>query len=285
MDVINIGSLNLDWVYQVPHFVQPGETLSAHAFNEYVGGKGLNQSIALARAGCAVAHVGAIGHNGDLLLQALKADGVNTDFVTLLDGPSGHAIIQVSPQGENAIVLFPGSNEKLTINQIKQALTHFSDAKSVLLQNETNASADIMHLAKEAGKILFYNPAPMLPRVNELPLHLVDVLILNETEAEKLHCESLIAKHPDLIVVITEGEKGVTVLTHGKSEHYPAVHVERVIDTTAAGDTFIGYFMAEYLQTQNIPRAVSLATRAASLCIQQAGAAQSIPKLMADEAM
>lgn len=285
MDVINIGSLNLDWVYQVPHFVQPGETLSALSYNEYVGGKGLNQSIALARAGCKVAHVGAIGHNGEILLQALKKDGVNTDFVSMLDGPSGHAIIQVSPQGENSIVIFPGTNQQIKLEDIKQAFAAFPDAKAVLLQNETNATADIIRLAKQAGKHVVYNPAPMLPTVGELPLDLVDVLILNQIEAQRLSGENSVAKQckamhdrwPHLIIVLTQGSYGITVGINGNSQHYAAVPVQQVVDTTAAGDTFIGYFMAEYLHTENIANAVSLAAKAASFCITQAGAAQSIP--------
>lgn len=271
MDIINVGSLNLDWVYQVPHFVQPGETLSAISFNEYVGGKGLNQSIALARAGCQVAHVGAIGHNGKILRDALKAEDINTDFITQLDAPSGHAIIQISPQGENAIVIFPGSNHQLTVRQIEKAISAFPDAKAVLLQNETNALADIMRLAKQAGKMLFYNPAPVLPNIAQLPLDLVDVLILNEIEAQSLQPKN------NKITLLTQGAEGVTVMMNGSSMHYPALPVQRVVDTTAAGDTFIGFFMAEYLHTHDIAASVNLATRAASLCIQQAGAAQSIP--------
>jgi ribokinase len=275
MDVINFGSLNLDWVYRVPHFVQPGETLSAYTLDEYIGGKGLNQSVALARAGCSVAHVGAIGHNGEPLIQALIADHINTDFVTRLEGPSGHAIIQISPEGENAIVLFPGTNQQLTHTQITQALAAFPDAKAVLLQNETNGLADIMQLAKQAGKCLIYNPAPSLSNYQTLPLHLIDVLILNEIEAVDFPAQS------QAITVLTQGAQGVTVTHQGKATHFPAVPVERVVDTTAAGDTFIGFFIAQYLNNHNIAQAVSIATRAASICITQAGASQSIPSLSA----
>lgn len=285
MNVINFGSLNLDWVYQVPNFVQPGETLSALSFNEYLGGKGLNQSIALTRAGAQVAHVGAVGHNGAPLREALTHEGVNTDFVATHTGPSGHAVIQVNPEGENAIVIFPGSNQSITSDQIKQALSTFPEAQAVLLQNETNALADIMQAAKQAQKTVFYNPAPMLPHVATLPLECVDVLILNQIEAEHLtelhsttaQCNALLQKWPHLTIVLTQGSEGVTVATQQASTHYPAVKVESVLDTTAAGDTFIGYFMAEYLRTQDISQAITLATRAASLCIQQHGAAQSIP--------
>lgn len=285
MDVINIGSLNLDWVYQVPHFVQAGETLHTASFNEYVGGKGLNQSIALARAGCQVAHVGAIGHNGDLLLNALQIEGVNTDFVSKFSGPSGHAMIQVTPQGENAIIVFPGTNHQLSLHQIQSALEIFAEAKIVLLQNETNFLKESIEMAKQAGKYVVYNPAPMIPEVEHLPLDKVDVLILNQIEAHALthevivthQCQILLKRWPHLIVVLTQGGDGVTVARQNETKHYAAVPVTQIVDTTAAGDTFIGYFIAEYLQTEDLSSAVKLATRAASISITQAGAAQSIP--------
>jgi ribokinase len=276
MDIINVGSLNLDWVYQVPHFVHPGETIAALAYNEYLGGKGLNQSIALARAGAQVAHVGAIGHNGLPLREALIAEGIHADFVKTLEGPSGHAIIQVSLEGENAIVLFPGTNQQLTLEQITQAIQSFPEAKILLLQNETNHLAEIMQLAKQAGKILAYNPAPILPNLNQLPLGLIDILILNEIEAEALS-PFLNQLDPSALIVETLGAKGVKITHHNESQHFPAVPVAQVVDTTAAGDTFIGYFLAEYLRSHEIAQAAALATQAASLCIQQVGAAQSIP--------
>jgi ribokinase len=290
MDIINVGSLNLDWVYQVPHFVHPGETIAALAYHEYLGGKGLNQSIALARAGAEVAHVGAVGSNGAALREALIREGINTDFVKSLDGPSGHAIIQVSPEGENAIVLFPGTNQQLSLEQITQAIQAFPEAKAVLLQNETNHLAEIMQLAKQAGKLLAYNPAPVLPNLVQLPLHLVDVLILNEIEAESLplseahfgqivrSTERIFPYGAEIVIVKTLGANGVSITTQGKTQHFPAIPVKQVIDTTAAGDTFIGYFLAEYLQDANISRSAQLATQAASLCIQKRGAMQSIPK-------
>jgi ribokinase len=287
IEVINVGSLNLDWVYQVPHFVRPGETLAALGYEEYLGGKGLNQSIALARAGCKVAHVGAIGENGKNLRDALKADSVNADFVRELKGPSGHAIIQVSPEGENAIVLFPGTNHRLNLEQIRGALAAFPEAKALLLQNETNATAEIIQLAKTAGKQVFYNPAPMLSEAKNFPLDQVDLLILNEIEAEKLsgasslegQCAALLKNWPQLTLLLTQGSKGVRVVTAQQSQDFPAVPVEKVVDTTAAGDTFIGFFIAEYLRTDDIAAAVSLAIRAASVCIAGRGAAPSIPHL------
>jgi ribokinase len=276
MDIINVGSLNLDWVYQVPHFVRPGETIAALAYNEYLGGKGLNQSIALARAGAQVAHVGAVGSNGAALREALIAEGIHADFVKTLDGPSGHAIIQISPEGENAIVLFPGTNQQLSLEQITQAIQAFPEAKIVLLQNETNHLAEIMQLAKQAGKLVAYNPAPVVPNLAQLPLHLVDILILNEIEAKSLF--EHYAPRPEVIIVKTLGANGVSITTQEKTQHLPAFPVKQVIDTTAAGDTFIGYFLAEYLQTEDISGAAQLATQAASHCIQHAGAMQSIPK-------
>lgn len=280
MDIINVGSLNLDLVYQVPHFVKPGETLASTALHQFVGGKGLNQSIALARAGLRVAHVGAIGVDGDVLVNTLKEDGVNTDFVSKLYGQSGHAVIQISPEGENAIVIFPGTNQQLEINQVENALSTFTNAKALLIQNETNLIPDIMAKAKAAGKTVFYNPAPMLNGVENYPLEQVDVMLLNTIELEHLGGLDVAQQRwPHLLIVLTQGADGVTVIQNGNSTHYPAVPVEKVVDTTAAGDTFIGYFIASYLHTNNIAEAVSRATKAASICITQAGAAATIPKL------
>lgn len=287
MDVINVGSLNIDCVYQIPHFVEPGETLPTRSFHQNVGGKGLNQSIALARAGAQVTHVGAIGEDGGSLWQYLKANHVNTDKLLQLPGASGHAIIQVSPQGQNAIIIHPGTNEALTLENIQAAFTHFNDAKAVLCQNETSCVPATLSLAKSLGYQVFYNPAPMLPDVKNYPLHDVDVLILNEIEALALteqptpdqQLRVLFERWPHLMIILTMGGQGVMLGKDGHKQHFNAVWVDHVVDTTAAGDTFIGFFMAHYLKTRNAAEAIQHGMKAASICITQSGAACSIPKL------
>lgn len=286
MDVINVGSLNLDFVYQVDHFAMPGETQSARRFDLHIGGKGLNQSIALARAGLNVAHVGAIGNDGNILLNTLKEDDVDTTFVHLNEQRSGHAIIQVVKSGENAIIIQGGANQTLTREQLEDALNHFRP-KALVLQNETNLMKETLLLAKQRGLKIFYNPAPLIPDTATFPLHVVDVLILNEIEAEALTHTVGPEKqlpmlrqlcHPNTLCVLTMGAEGVWVLEDDVPRHFNAHPVKNVVDTTGAGDTFIGFFMAGLLHGMPLDRAIDQGMRAASICITRDGAAASIPR-------
>lgn len=284
MDVINIGSLNIDLVYELPHFVQPGETRAATHFSRHVGGKGLNQSIALARAGLAVLHIGAVGEDGACLLDMLEASGVDTSAVKRLPGASGHASIQVTPQGQNAIIIHAGTNAALTKKDIDDTLDQIT-AKAFLIQNETNLVPYAILAAKQRGLTVFYNPAPMLPEVLGYPMDAVDVLIVNETEAQHLtgqdnpadQLKAMCDQWPYITVVMTRGAEGVIVCDNKNAHMYPAVPVSVIKDTTAAGDTFIGYFIAAYLAGCDLSEAAQQGMRAASLCISRAGAAESIP--------
>ena len=286
MDVINVGSLNLDFVYQVDHFAVPGETQSARQFDLHIGGKGLNQSIALARAGLNVAHVGAIGSDGNILLNALKDDDVDTTFVHFSEKRSGHAIIQVVKSGQNAIIIQGGANLTLTPEQLEDALNHFRP-KALMLQNETNLMKETLLLAKQRGLKIFYNPAPLIPDTKKFPLHVVDVLIVNEIEAEALTGEAGPEKqlhalrkhcHPKTLCVLTMGSEGVWVLESDTPRHFDAYPVGKVVDTTGAGDTFIGFFMAGLLHGMPLDKAIEQGMRAASICITREGAYASIPR-------
>lgn len=288
MDVINVGSLNLDFVYQVEHFAVPGETQSARQFDLHIGGKGLNQSIALARAGVNVAHVGAIGSDGDILRDTLKQNNVDASFVRLSEERSGHAIIQVVRTGQNAIIIHGGANKTLTQPQLEEALNHFRP-KALVLQNETNLMNETLQLARQRGLKIFYNPAPLLPTTHTFALQAVDVLIVNEIEAHALTHESLPEQqleglrarcHPGTLCVLTMGSQGVWVLDQGKPRHFNAYPVERVVDTTAAGDTFIGFFMAGMLKGFSVEKAIDQGIKAASICITRPGAYASIPSTL-----
>ncbi len=286
MDVINVGSLNLDFVYQVDHFAMPGETQSARQFDLHVGGKGLNQSVALARAGLKVAHVGAIGSDGELLRNTLTEEGVDTTFVRYAEKRSGHAIIQVIKTGQNAIIIQGGANHTLTTIQLEEALNHFRP-KALVLQNETNIINETLMMAKQRGLTIFYNPAPLLPTTSTFALNTVDVLIVNELEANALcdetdptlQLQQLRALcHPTTICILTLGANGVWALGEGEPQHFKAFPVARVVDTTAAGDTFIGFFMAAFLRHLPLHEAIEQGMRAASICITREGACASIPK-------
>ena len=273
MKVLNFGSLNIDLVYRVRDFVRPGETISAASFARFPGGKGLNQSIALARAGAKVLHAGAVGADGGFLLELLRENGVDCAAVEVLDDtPSGHAVIQVSDAGENSIVLYPGANHRIGEELIDRALALTEPGDILLLQNEISCITTIMLRAEERGLRIVFNPAPMTKAVAVYPLDFVDTLIVNETE-----WEALTRWRPPLNVNVlhTLGARGAVY--NGKII-VPAERVDHVVDTTAAGDTFIGYFIAELIAGRDVESAMKTAACASAWCIQRPGAAPSIPR-------
>ena len=286
MAIYNFGSVNIDHIYQVEHFVQPGETLSSSGYQQVLGGKGANQSVALARAGAEVLHVGALSQSDVAFQQQLVDYGVDCKHLSLTDTASGHAIIQITPDAENAIVLYGGANQQLSIEQIDNALLEATGDDWVLMQNETNALGDIIAAAKQRGIKVAFNPAPMTESVKNLPLHNIDVLIVNEVEAEMLSGESSFEKtihyfsehFAEQDVIVTLGKQGVCMLRSGQRYRVDAFKVDAK-DTTAAGDTFIGFFLASYLNAENTEAALCKACAASALAVTQSGAAQSIPTL------
>ena len=293
MKILNIGSLNIDDVYQLPHFLHPGETLHATACRRYPGGKGLNQSIALARAGANVIHAGAIGADGEFLRETLKAEKVNTSPLLVHPAePSGHAVICVTPSGENSILLHAGANFSLTPDHFKQFIKPLHAGDALLLQNEISNLYHLLHIAHAAQLRVTLNPAPFTQELLRAPLHLLDTLILNEIEACQLAelpldtaprdaFAALQEKFPDTTLILTLGAKGViATLPRQKYQPHeiPAFTVPEVADTTAAGDTFTGYFLAERLRAAPFPDALRFAAAAAALCCTRPGAAPSIPR-------
>ncbi len=272
MKVLNFGSLNIDLVYRVHDFVRPGETIPALSFARFAGGKGLNQSIALARAGAMVIHAGVVGAEGGFLLDAMRESGVDCSAVTVdREVPGGHAVIQIADSGENSIVLYPGANHRITPELIASAMDHAEPGDILLLQNEISSIPAIMRAAAERQMRIFINPAPMTPAVAEYPLELVDTLIVNETEAEALAECRLPA---GVNVLKTLGARGAV---YNDTIRVPAQRVDQVVDTTAAGDTFIGFFIAELLRGSDVRDAMSTASAASAWCIRHPGAAASIP--------
>jgi ribokinase len=284
MAVINFGSINVDHVYQVDHFVQPGETQASKSYQQLLGGKGANQSIALARAGSDVWHVGKINQADAGFKQTMIRENINCKFVNCTETPSGHAIIQVTPSGENAIVLFGGANQELNEKDILQALDGAKSSDWVLTQNETSGIDKILLQAKEKGLKVAFNPAPMTESVKHLPLHCIDLLIVNEVEAEEIsghqnldQIEAYFRRDlPQAEVLITLGKAGVRMLKKEKTINVPAFEVTAV-DTTAAGDTFIGYFLSAYATHSDSKTALIRACAASALAVTKSGAAQSIP--------
>ncbi len=283
--ILNFGSLNLDQVYRVDSFVQPGETKLSRSLETHFGGKGLNQSVAAARAGASVWHAGVLGCDGERLLDKLVENGVDVSLLERSEGVSGHAIIQVDDHGQNCILLFGGTNQALTEAYIDRTLAAFGKDGLVLVQNETNLVGTIIKRAHERGLQVAINAAPMDKKVLTYPLELVDWLIVNEIEGAALAnganeadiLPTLRAKYPKLNVLLTLGKRGA-VCIRGDEEANIGIYDVPVVDTTAAGDTFLGYFLAQVLSGASIDDALALATAASSLCVQTMGAADSVPR-------
>lgn len=286
MRILNFGSLNIDNVYAVDHFIRPGETMSSLGMEVFCGGKGLNQSIAMARAGAQVWHAGAVGRNdGKKLLELLAESGVNTDFVRKTDGVSGHTIIQVDKNGQNCILLFGGANQEITPGQVDETLAHFEEGDILLLQNEINGLAGLIKKAAEKGMKIYLNPSPVTGELLELPLELVDCFILNEIEGadicgqeakEEEIPQLLHEKYPRAVILLTLGSRGSIYYDGENRYEQPAFCVEAV-DTTAAGDTFTGYFIASAVKGNSVPDALLKAAKAAAITVMGKGAAPSIP--------
>ena len=287
MAVFNFGSINIDHVYCVPHFVQPGETLSSSSYQSILGGKGANQSVALAKANNQVFHVGAIGASDRNFTEQMKEAGVNCDFIReMSDVASGHAIIQVTPDAENSIILFGGANQKISNDHITDALIAAKPNDWVLLQNETNAIAKIIEEAHKRNLNIAFNPAPMTGSVKQLPLKKLTLLVVNEVEAEQLTGESdveaikfsLKSSYPTTKILLTLGKAGVWFV-EGNVEEFCAAFKVEAIDTTAAGDTFVGFFLAAYQSNMTIAEALKYACAASALAVMKAGAGPSIPNV------
>lgn len=284
--ILNYGSLNLDYVYDVPHFVAAGETLSSTRLTLNCGGKGLNQSIALARAGAQVFHAGKIGKNGGMLKELLKKEGVETRFITQSQGENGHAVIQVSPDGQNCILLYGGSNQEITREEIDDCLDSFQSDDYLVLQNEINDLPYLLRRAAEKGMRVALNPSPITPQLLETPLTGVTLLALNEIEGEALSgrrepeeiAQTLLRKYPECAILLTLGTKGAVyldkyqMLSHG-------IYRTKAVDTTAAGDTFTGFFVACAASGESPQTALELASKASSIAVSRMGAAPSIPTM------
>jgi ribokinase len=286
MKVLNFGSLNIDNVYNVEHFVRPGETLQAQSLHVFCGGKGLNQSIALARAGVSVYHAGKIGHDGKALMDILHQSGVNTDHVIQTGGITGHTIIQVDRSGQNCILLMNGENGQIDCDFIDSVLSYFQKNDILLLQNEINNLPYIMHQAHKLGLQIALNPSPISKQIFECPLQFVKWFLLNEIEGNELtHCaepdkiaDHLLKNYPESSVVLTLGKKGAyyqdkrSTCTHG-------IYDVRRVDSTGAGDTFTGYFIAGVVNGFTIEENFRTASIASSLAVSKQGAASSIPSV------
>lgn len=290
--IVVVGSLNADMVVRVPHIPAPGETILGSGFETIPGGKGANQAVAAARLGAEVAMIGRVGAGalGDMLLANLENDKVDHRWVRQdPDSPTGIAMIEVSEDGQNSIVVAPGANHRLTPQDVEDAESLFAQAKILLLQLEIPLDAVIAaaKLARKHQVKVLLNPAPAQPLPAEL-LSLVDILVPNETEAALLTnkpvdtletareaARSLQAEGPGT-VIITLGERGCLVVDQAGERVFPAFPVQAV-DTTAAGDAFIGAFAVAMAEGKPVDEALAWGRAAGALAASKAGAQPSLP--------
>ena len=279
MTIFNLGSINLDYFYRLPHLVSAGETLAANDFNIALGGKGANQSVALAKAGAEVFHIGAFGQRDALYLQEIQNAGVNLDFVALLDMPSGHAIIMVDDKtGENQIILSTSANYNIEQEQIKKALRKANSSDWALAQNETCLVEPFLSLAKQQGLRICYSAAPFVAEQTAGLVPLTDLLIVNEGEAAALsdYIEKDITTLGLPHLIVTLGSKGARYI--GEQGRFSVAPFKvTAIDTTGAGDTFLGFVLASLSDGQTMQQAMRYASAAAALQITRQGALPAIP--------
>lgn len=285
MKVLNFGSLNLDYTYQVESILIPGETQASKRRDIFCGGKGLNQSIALAKAGVPVYHAGMIGDEGGVLLDACRENGVNTDFIRKIDGPSGHTIIQVDRNGQNCILLYGGANRSMTREFVDQVLDSFEEGDMILLQNEINELDYIIDRAYEKGMMIVLNPSPYDSALDSCDLGKVSLFLVNEIEGYQITGE----KEPDRIlgrireiypgarVVLTLGGDGSVYQDETGAVYRQGIYKVKAVDTTAAGDTFTGYFLSSLIGGMPVPEGLDMAAKASAIAVSRPGATASIP--------
>lgn len=284
MRVLNIGSLNLDYVYSVDHIIQPGETESTGSRNIFLGGKGINQSCALAKAGVEVYHAGMIGADGTAFLDACKEYGVHSDYIKTVDGPSGHTIIQVDRNAQNSILLFGGANQMLTKEFVDDVLSHFGREDVLLLQNEVNLLPYIVDQAYEKGMQIALNPSPFNEKLDAVDLSKISIFLLNEVEGfqitGKQNPEEIVAellhRFPKARIMLTLGKDGCVYADQTQKVHQPIFPV-KAVDTTAAGDTFTGYFLAGLAEGLPMEEILRRSAKASSIAVSRPGAVPSIP--------
>lgn len=287
--LVNLGSLCIDNVYSVPSFVGAGETIASRSLSIFPGGKGLNQSLAAAKAGAEVVHVGCVGPDGGGLVEILADENVDVSGIREVDTRSGHAVIQVNGEGENAIVIAGGANREIVDADIGRALDQLGEDDWLLLQNEINDLPAVLSSAAARRINVAFNIAPVDGREADYDLSSVKLLIVNEIEAAavaglsvdsapEVVLDALCGQLPTTDVVLTLGKEGVYFAGAGAAARHfvPAFSVEAV-DETGAGDTFIGYLMAGLLDGVAVARALLIASAAGALAVTRPGAASSIP--------
>lgn len=287
MKCLVFGSLNIDHVYRVKEFIRPGETAAALSYESFCGGKGFNQAIALARAGADVCMAGAVGSDGGMLADVLREENVNLEFLHKVSAPTGHAIIQVDSSGQNCIIIHPGANGMISPELIDRVLSGFDVGDWLVLQNEISNLPYLIKAAHGKGLNIMLNPSPFAPELFTWELlSMVDCLVLNETEGEGLTgktqgeeiISALAAALPKTTCVLTLGTEGSMACQNGEY-FWQSAYLLPAVDTTAAGDTYTGYLLAQLISGAGLPRAMETASVAAGISVTRKGASSSVPRL------
>lgn len=286
MKKLVFGSLNIDRTYQVAGFVRPKETVSALDYACFCGGKGFNQAVALARAGSELYFAGVIGADGGMLRQGLLDEGIHTQLLKESAGANGHAVIQVNAQGENCIIVVAGSNAEVSREYVDEVLAHFAAGDLIVLQNEIPHVDYIIERAGEKGMVIALNPSPFNGAVERCRLEQVRYLLINEVEGGELTGKSepagildaIRARFAGVAVVLTLGEKGAYFMAADGQRFFCPASPCDCVDTTAAGDTFTGYFLTEYLEHGDAAEALRRAAAASAIAVSRKGASSSIPR-------
>ena len=287
MKMVVFGSLNIDKVYSLEEFVRPGQTISASKMEQFCGGKGFNQAVALSRAGNEVFFAGAVGQDGGMLLDTLDANGINRDCVKVTEGATGHAIIQLDKAGGNCIIILAGANGEITEADVDTTLGNFGEGDLIVLQNEISCVPYILRRAHEIGMVVAFNPSPYDAKIAGCDLSCVDYLLVNEVEgAEMAGCtdanailDALHSCYPELNIVLTLGGEGSVYQNRHGARFTCGVHKVEAVDTTAAGDTFTGVFLSEILRHGDEAQALRTAAVAAGIAVSRKGAEPSIPQM------
>ena len=301
MKALVFGSINVDYTYKVDHLAMPGETITCKERSTAAGGKGLNQSIALAQAGVESHFAGSVGQDANFLLGIMKFVGVHDHVYINEEGTTGHAIIQANDDGNNCIVVYAGTNKRIPEDHVDKVLAHFEKDDYLLVQNQINVNKQVIEKALEIGMKVVLNPSPVKKSLFELPLDKIEYLVLNTVETLQIckHlgentiryngrdldeddayalCEKLSQHLPITKIVMTLGADGSAYYDGVKKFFCPAENV-KAVDTTGAGDTFTGYLVASIMQGMQIEDAMKRATKAAGIAVTKIGAAQSIPTI------
>ncbi|WP_243344219.1 ribokinase [Anaerococcus sp. AGMB09787] len=284
MKILNFGSINIDKVFSLDHIVRPGETIDSKTYEEKIGGKGLNQSVALAKVSDQVYHAGKLNYKDSFIVEYLKINEVKTDFIKMSDKLTGSAFIQVDKNGENSIVLDHGANFAIDKEEVDYVLASFGEGDILILQNEINNLSYIIDEARKNNMLIVLNPSPINSDLLEIDLNLIDLIIMNEYEARQITnkdkendiISTLKETYPNTKFVITRGRQGSIYFDKELSLSQEIYEVD-TIDTTGAGDTFTGYFVGLISKGYEIKECLKYASAASALAVTQKGASNSIP--------